>query len=94
MELCIDADQLRSALADIEAAERNGFLRCLAVFKLASAGDMLENNRLRYGDLLERAHPTDGNLNWGRFQRVSRRFQFKDGQLAPLPAADEKGAAS
>jgi hypothetical protein len=86
MELCISAAHLRAALADIEAAERNGFHHCLAVFKLASAGEMLENNKLRYSDLLERAHPTDGNLNWGRFQRVSARHRFEDGKLIQITA--------
>lgn len=85
MEFCIDAAQLRAALAEIEAAEKNGFHHCLAVFRFSHAGFNLQDCRATYGDLLERAHPTDGNLNWGRFQRVSARHRFEGGKLVPLP---------
>lgn len=84
MELCIDAAQLRQALKAIEAAEKNGFNYCLAVFKITSAGLMLDSCRAEYSDLLERAHPTDGRFNWGRFQGVSRRNKFKDGKLVHI----------
>lgn len=89
MELCIDANQLRAALASIEAAERNGFMHCLAVLKLSGAGEMLHENRVRYSDLIERAHPTDDRLNWGRFQRVSIRHRFHDGGLVPVATLPE-----
>lgn len=46
MNLCIDAVQLRKALADIEAAEKNGFMHCLAVFRLSSTGRMIDQNRM------------------------------------------------
>ncbi len=85
MSMSIGADELRKALADIEQAEANGFMHCLAVFDMASAGPMLDNCRAKYSDLLEKAHPTDGNFNWGRFQRVTRRHKFADGELVPLP---------
>ncbi len=84
MELCIAAKDLRKALADIEAAEANGFMHCLAVFSLTSAGPMLDQCRAEYSDLSERAHPTDPRLNWGRFQGVTRRHRFVDGKLAPI----------
>lgn len=84
MELCIDAVQLRKALEDIEKAEANGFNYCLAVLKFVSAGPMLDQNRVEYSDMLEKAHPTDGNLDWGRFQCVSRRNKFVDGRLVPI----------
>lgn len=84
MQLCIDATQLRAALKEIEAAEKNGFNHCLAVFKMESVGFMLHDCKARYSDLLERAHPTDGHLNWGRLQSVSKRHKFKDGKLVPI----------
>jgi hypothetical protein len=84
MEMVIDAKQLRAALADIERAEAHGFMHCLAVVKLVSAGDYLDECRLAYSDLSERAHVTDPHLNWGRFQRVSARNRFVDGALVPL----------
>jgi hypothetical protein len=87
MDFCIDAAQLRAALADIEGAEANGFHHCLAVFTLMSAGPRLDRCRADYSDLLERAHPTDGSLDWGRFQQVSARFRFEDGKLLPIAAA-------
>lgn len=87
MDLCITADQLRKALADIERAEKNGFMHCLAVFGMVSAGRMLDQNRAEYSDMIEKAHPTNGNLNWGRFQGVSRRNRFEDGELIPIKPA-------
>lgn len=81
---CIDAAQLRKALAEIEAAEKNGFMHCLAVFNLTQASPMLDQCRAEYSDLCEKAHPTNGSLNWGRFQNVTRRHRFVDGKLVPI----------
>ncbi|HUX80471.1 MAG TPA: hypothetical protein VMW10_12125 [Alphaproteobacteria bacterium] len=87
MEMVISAGELRKALADIEAAEKNGFMFCLAVVKLASVETNLDQCQLRYNDIIEKAHPTDGKLNWGRFQCVSRNFKFKKGKLVPQKKA-------
>lgn len=84
MELCITATELRKALADIEAAEKNGFHFCLAVLRLVSAGPSLSDCCVAYDSMIEQAHPTDGNLKWGRFQGVTRRNKFKNGKLVPL----------
>lgn len=92
MELCISAEELRKALAQIEEAEKNGFMHCLGVFKITQAGYMLDQCRATYSDLLERAHPQDGSLNWGRFQSVSKRHRFEDGKLVPLSAGDGGGS--
>ena len=93
MEFCISAEHLRAALAEIEAAEKNGFKYCLAVFKLTSAGYDLNAFRASYSDLLEKAHPTSSQLNWGRFQGVSKRYKFKRGKLVQsrTPAALSEG---
>jgi hypothetical protein len=84
MHFCIEPDQLRKALADVERAEKNGFMHCQAVFKMVSAGDYLGDCKANYSDLSERAHPTDGNFNWGRFQNVSVNNTFKNGKLIPI----------
>lgn len=84
MMFCITGAELRKALAEIEAAERNGFMHCLAVYKMTEVSPMLSGCRAAYSDLCERAHPTDGSLDWGRFQGVSRRFKFHDGELVPI----------
>lgn len=84
MEFCIDATQLRNALEEMERAEKNGFMYCLAVFRLASAGPSLNDCRAAFSDLSERAHPTDGSLCWGRFQAVTKRHRFVKGKLVPL----------
>ena len=84
MEFCIGAKALREALAEIEVAEANGFMHCLAIFKLTSAGPCIGDCRAEFSDLSERAHPTDGRLNWGRFQAVTKRHQFVDGRLVPI----------
>jgi len=86
MDFCINAEQLRNALAEIELAEERGFDHCLAVFQMSSAGPNISDCRARYSDLIERAHPTDGKLDWGRFQSVTKRHRFIDGALVPLSA--------
>lgn len=83
MEFCIDATELRKALAEIEVAEKNGFMHCLAVFRMKSAGRMISDNQAEYSDLFERAHPTDSNFDWGRCQQVSKHNKFKNGKLVP-----------
>ena len=84
MNICITPDELRKALSDIEHAEANGFHYCLSVFRLSSVGHMLDQNRMEYSDMIEKAHPTNGNLDWGRFQRVTRNNKFVDGKLVPI----------
>ena len=84
MNFCIDAEQLRKALKEIEAAESNGFNHCLCVFRMYQAGYMLSDNQAVYSDLIERASPTDGSLNWGRNQGVSKRYRFDGKKLAPI----------
>ena len=90
MNICISPAELRKAIADVEAAEANGFHYCLCVFRLSRVGQMLDENLMDYSDLIEKAHPTDGRLNWGRFQGVSRRNEFVRGKLVPLT---KEGAA-
>lgn len=84
IQFCIDAEQLRKALKDIEAAEANGFMYCLGVFDLTSLGAVLSDTRATYSDMSEKAHPTDGSLDWGRCQRVSHRYRFNGKGLVPL----------
>lgn len=84
MEFCISSLELRKALEAIEDAEKNGFDYCLAVFQMTSVGPMLDQCRAAYSDLIEKAHPTDPSLDWGRFQGVSRRNMFVDGKLVPI----------
>jgi hypothetical protein len=81
MDFCISGEQLRAALADIDRAEANGFMHCLCVFKMTSAGPMLDDCMANYSDLLEKAHPSDARLDWGRFQSVTSRNRFVDGKL-------------
>jgi hypothetical protein len=89
MNFCISGDELRKALKDIEAAEANGFHYCLAVFDIVSGGRMIDDCRAEYSDLIEKAHPTDGNLTWGRFQGVSRNNRFVKGKLIPIKKEKE-----
>jgi hypothetical protein len=84
MEFCISGDELRKALEEIERAESNGFMYCLAVFKFASAGINIDDNIAIYSDLIEKAHPTDGRFDWGRFQTISKRYKFVNKKLIPL----------
>ena len=84
MDFVINAEQLRKALKDIEAAETNGFMYCEAVFQITQAGKSLSDCKAEYSDLCEKAHPTNGNFDWGRFQGVSRRNKFVDGKLVKI----------
>ncbi len=73
---------MRRALADIERAEGNGFMFCEVVLRPEyPVGRSLHQRVLVYDGLSERAHPTDGNLNWGRGQNVTRDNEFRDGKL-------------
>lgn len=84
MDFCIEPDELRKALSEIEIAEKNGFKFCLSVFKFSQAGLMLDQNRSVYSDIIEKAHPVDGSLDWGRFQNVTKNNKFVDGELIPI----------
>lgn len=90
MEFCINTDELRAAIKDIERAEKRGFKFCLAVFTLTSAGHSLGDNRASYSDLYEKAHPTDGRFDWGRFQCVSKYYKFKNEKLIPIKSKVRK----
>jgi len=81
--IAINAQELRKALAEIEKAEANGFMFCEAVFN----GDSIRQAFVvaSYSDFMEKAHPTDERLNWGRGQRITRRFKFNGGKLIELP---------
>ena len=76
MEFCIAPSQLRAALVEIETAEKHGFHHCMSVFRINSCGQKLDQCTAEYSDIVERAHPTDGHFDWGRFQGVTRRFRF------------------
>lgn len=84
IDFCITAYQLRKGLKEIEEAEKNGFKYCLAVFKLVHVEDELCECQSEYSDLIERAHPSDGKFNWGRFQGVTKTNKFKNGKLIPI----------
>ncbi len=90
MDFCIEADELRKALKDIEEAENNGFMYCLSVFKFTEIGVSLDQNRAGYSDMIEKAHPTDGNFNWGRFQVVTKYNKFINGKLYSIKGADNE----
>lgn len=80
--LKINAEELRKALAEVKKAEGHGFMYCEAVFEPKALDGLWIS--LKYSDLIEKAHPTDGNFDWGRFQGVTRRNRFKAGKLIPL----------
>jgi hypothetical protein len=89
IQFAIDAQELRRALADIERAEANGFHYCLAVLELRQIGPMLGDCQVAYSDLIERAHPYSGRLNWGRHQNIVGRFRFADGRLIPIEVKED-----
>ncbi len=84
MEFIIKKEQLERALKEIEQAEKNGFYYCEPVFKLVSAGYILTDCKAVYSDIIEKAHPTNSKLNWGRFQEVTKSYEFVDGELKKI----------
>ena len=84
MDICINAEQLRQSLKEIEVAEKNGFKFCKGIFTITEAGKNVDSCNAEYSDLMEKAHPTDGRYIWGRFQSVTKRYKFKDGELIPI----------
>ena len=82
-----NAKELKKALKDIELAEKHGFMFCEAVFDLKQEDTSWEVGT--YSDLIEKAHPTDGSLNWGRGQSVSKRNYFKNGKVIPTEKTKE-----
>lgn len=71
----ISQTEIDKAVADIDEAERRGFMHCMAVFNRAN----------EYDGLWERAHPWDESLNWGRGQELTKRSFFRDGKVVPDP---------
>jgi len=79
MDCTITEKELKKALKQINRAKKNGFHYCEGVFRgYAFDGGLV---KLVYSDLFEKAHPTDGNYNYGRGQSVSKYYTFQNGQL-------------
>lgn len=81
MSFFVEAKELRKALKEIAVAEKNGFKFCLAVFEPNKLDGIFIG--LQYSDIWEKAHPTDGNFNWGRCQGVTKDNLFHKGRLIP-----------
>ena len=74
MYISLSKKELLGALHDLDRAEKNGFLYCLGIFQIKGLNGVI--GFAEYSDLLEKAHPTDGQLNWGRGQDITKRFHF------------------
>lgn len=83
MNFIIPKDDLIAALAALEQAEKNGFKYCETIFELQHYEPNLERCYAKYSDLWERAHPTNGRLDWGRFQNITTKHKFVKGKLVP-----------
>jgi len=89
MNVVITGKELRNALADIELAEKNGFKHCLAVLEMTGVGPCISQCTVKYSDMIEKGHPTDPTLNWGRFQGVTRKNRFVRGKLVRIKSNKE-----
>lgn len=79
MFFILNKEQLTKALTALERAEKHGFTHSLACFKV----DSLTKDKhiaLEYDSMWDKAHPTDGNLDWGR-QKVSENYKLINGKL-------------
>lgn len=81
MEISLDRKELEKALKDIKKAEGSGFMFCRGVFSVVGMNGAI--GIAEYSDIWEKAHPTDGHLDWGRFQNVHQRKRFVNGRLEP-----------
>jgi hypothetical protein len=68
MELTINEEELREALAKIELSKKNGFTHSVAIFGITEAGRNINETKAEYESVILKAHPTDLGLNWGRTQ--------------------------
>lgn len=83
MDVCINAEQLRKALKEIEIAEENGYGYSLAVLRLATAGRMLDECTVEFDGLVVKGHPTDGHFHFGRSSH-HRYSKLVDGEILEL----------
>lgn len=84
MDFKIPMEEINKALAEIDIAEQNGFHFCEPVFEIEYCGDWLDKRKAKYKELIEKAHPTDPNLDWGRGQDVTKKCKFIEGKLVPI----------
>jgi hypothetical protein len=86
MIAAISGDELRKALVEVEKAEAAGFVASQAVFNLTMKNGVWGDGE--FTDVCEKAHPTNGALNWGRDNFMVRQgFTFRDGRLLMPPHA-------
>lgn len=87
IEVCATAEELRKALDALEKAASRGFTHSLAVFELVKVGPMLDDAIIKFRpQLIDKAHPTKENLDWGR-QGASEYCRVVKGKL--IEDADE-----
>lgn len=72
--------ELRKALKELEVAIKAGFVNSDATFEIERLDG--QNLVLKFNDIWDKGHPTDGNLDWGR-QGVSKDYNLSNGKLIP-----------
>lgn len=104
MMLMIPKTEIKFAAAELAAAAANGYTHCDAVFVAGAVEkDDSGNLFLRLSGLIKKAHPTDGNLNWGFTYVKGRPFDWApdyrtthvvDGKVVDGPAKSAKKATA
>lgn len=80
IEICVSVDELERALAKLKEYTEAGFTHSLAVMEVSQAGEMLDDCRLRFRDVVARA--SDGpQFNYGRFQILPGIHRFVNGKV-------------
>jgi hypothetical protein len=80
--IIVSSEEIEKAKKELQLAIDRGFIASEAVFKYF----MVENSsslRVCFDGIICKAHPTDGNLNWGR-NGVHQWNYFENGELHPL----------
>ena len=65
MKFCVTKQELEKALAMVNQAVENGFENTLAVMRIYTGGETLDDFLAKSDGIILKAHPTDPNLNWG-----------------------------
>jgi hypothetical protein len=84
MIVSLTRKELKRALAAVEKAEAAGFIASEATFTVKQKNSVWFVGKFQ--DICEKAHPTDGAMDWGRDNfMVERGFTFRDGNLVDPP---------
>lgn len=88
MDVSITEAELRKALTELEVAKERGFKHSVAILHIFQAGEMIDDNKVRYDSLILKAHPTKPSKDWGRCHDP-REVRLINGQCEQVYTEDD-----